>query len=86
MILELRIQTFAVLRDLFGPEARIQIEPPCSARDVVRALARQRPEAGEILASSRLAVGTALAPDDYALTESDIKNSEIFILPPASGG
>lgn len=84
--MQIRIQAFAALRDHFGAEFVLEVEPGLSAGEVLERLADLRPAARELLSASRLALGEDLVQNDYAPTETEWIAGEICLLPPASGG
>lgn len=78
----IKIVCFAGLRKYFGNETSVDIEPEVSYSSIIDELARQNPEAKEILTSSRIAVNEEFVSLSDALKPENI----VFLIPPSSGG
>ena len=80
--MNLKIVCFAGLRKYFGSEATIPVESGATYANVIDELILIKPEAKEILTSSRIAVNEEFVP----LTETIKSEEPLFLIPPSSGG
>ena len=78
----IKIVCFAGLRKYFGSETSVDVEPEVSYSSVIDALILQKPEANEILNSSRIAVNEVFVK----LSDKLKADSTLFLIPPSSGG
>ncbi len=78
----IKIICFAGLRKFFGSEISVSIESGAPYSKIIDQLVALKPEAKEVLTSSRIAVN-----EEFVLL-TDILKSEntVFLIPPSSGG
>ncbi len=78
----IKIICFAGLRKYFENETIVLVEPGASYSKVIDELILLKPEAEEILSSSRIAV------NEEFVQQNEIIKSEntLFLIPPSSGG
>ncbi len=80
--MNLKIVCFAGLRKYFGSEAIVPVESGTTYSGIIDELILLKPEAEEILTSSRIAVNEKFVP----LTETVKSENTLFLIPPSSGG
>ncbi len=80
--MNIKIVCFAGLRKFFGNETTVSVEPGANYSKVIGELILQKPEAQEVLASSRIAVNEEFVP----LNEKIEPKNTLFLIPPSSGG
>lgn len=73
---------FAGLRKYFGNGTTVLVEPEATLSELIDEMIIMKPEAEEVLRSSRIAVNEEfIAPNEHIRTERTL-----FIIPPSSGG
>ncbi|MBP7280860.1 MAG: MoaD/ThiS family protein [Leptospiraceae bacterium] len=80
--MNIRIKTFAVLKNYLQEEFEIQLETGSNVLDVIEHLDKLNPKANHILSHSLVAVGEEMVDKTTKLREGDL----VCILPPVSGG
>jgi molybdopterin converting factor small subunit len=80
--MNVKIVCFAGLRKYFGSEATVPVESGTTYAKVIDELISLKPEAQEVLTSSRIAVNEEFV----SLTETIQPGSTLFLIPPSSGG
>lgn len=80
--MNVKIVCFAGLRKYFGSEATVPVECGATYAKVIDELISIKPEAQEVLTSSRIAVNEEFVP----LTETIQSEQVLFLIPPSSGG
>ena len=78
----LKVVCFAGLRKYFGSEVTVSVETGVTYARVIDNLILLKPEAKEILTSSRIAVNEEFVP----LTATIKSDEPLFLIPPSSGG
>ena len=80
--MNLKIVCFAGLRKYFGSEVTVPVEAGTTYAKVIDELILLKPEAKEVLTSSRIAVNEEFVP----LTKTVKSEGTLFLIPPSSGG
>lgn len=80
--MQIKISTFAQLKDFFEKDFSIDVPESSSVKDVMQYLINLKPDARNLLNSSRVAINEKIVQLEFALQ----KNDSLFLLPPASGG
>ena len=80
--MNLKIVCFAGLRKYFGSEAMIPVESGSTYAKIIDELILLKPDAKEILTSSRIAVNEKFV----SLTDTIKSGNTLFLIPPSSGG
>jgi sulfur-carrier protein len=80
--MNIKIVCFAGLRKYFGNETTVLVESGTKYSKVIDELILLKPEAKEILTSSRIAVNEEFVP----LDETIKSENTLFLIPPSSGG
>jgi molybdopterin converting factor subunit 1 len=81
--MHLRVLLFAGLRErLRRDSVDLELAPGARVRDLLAALARERPELSDSLSVCRVAVDHEFVGSDHVIAEG----SEVAIIPPVSGG
>lgn len=78
----IKIVCFAGLRKYFGNETNVLVEPGTNYSKIIDELILIKPEAKEILTSSRIAVNEEFV----SLNETLKSENKLFLIPPSSGG
>lgn len=78
----IKIVCFAGLRKYFGSEATVQVKSGVTYSKIIDELISLKPEAKEILTSSRIAVNEEFVPPDETIESENV----LFLIPPSSGG
>ena len=78
----IKIVCFAGLRKYFGSETNVLVNSGTTYSKVIDELISLKPEAKEILTSSRIAVNEEFIP----LSETLKPENTLFLIPPSSGG
>ncbi len=78
----IRIITFGALQDFFEKEFELEVPAGATGQDVLTRLSFQNPSAGSILSVCKIAIAGNLADPKQTLASE----SELFLLPPPSGG
>ena len=73
---------FAGLRKFFDAEIKTTVTVPCTYRDLLGQLGRDRPEAESILKNCRIAIDETFVNGDSPLDPT----KTVFLIPPSSGG
>jgi molybdopterin converting factor small subunit len=79
--MNIKIVCFAGLRKYFGNETSVFVESGNTYSKVIDELMLLKPEAKEILASSRIAVN-----EKFVSLNETISENTLFLIPPSSGG
>lgn len=79
---KIKIVCFAGLRKYFGSETTVQVESKSTYSKIIDELILLKPEAQEILKSSRIAVNEEFV----SLNETMKSENTLFLIPPSSGG
>lgn len=79
--MNIKIVCFAGLRKYFGNETFVFVETGNTYSKVIDELMLLKPEAKEILASSRIAVN-----EKFVLLTEKLSENTLFLIPPSSGG
>ncbi len=80
--IKIKVVCFAGLKKYFGSEITVFVECATTYSKVIDELILLKPEAKEILTSSRIAVNEEFVPLNEKLKSVDT----IFLIPPSSGG
>lgn len=80
--MNIKIVCFAGLRKYFGSEATVNLESGATYSKVIDELIDLKPDAKQILTSSRIAVNEEFVP----LNERIKAENTLFLIPPSSGG
>ncbi|MCB1176926.1 MAG: MoaD/ThiS family protein [Leptospiraceae bacterium] len=80
--MQITIQTFAGLKDLFGKESNLEFTNSVKLIEVINKLIEKYPESERLISISSFLVGEEIVDKDYLLKE----NSTLIIYPPVSGG
>jgi len=78
----IQVVFFAGLRKYFGSKTSVSVDSGAFYNDVINELIRIKPEAEEVLASSRIAVNEEF----ISLNERIASVTTIMLIPPSSGG
>lgn len=81
-MVDLNINTFGVLKDFFSESFILKVKLPVTVQEIVDLLIDLEPEAKKTLLVSRIAIHENLVALDYKI--EDI--SDVYLLPPSSGG
>lgn len=79
--MNITITFFAGLKDFFGNSLDIEIQDEYTIDELFAKLSQLKPKATNLLKHSRVATTT-----EYILPEAILRETQLFILPPSSGG
>jgi molybdopterin synthase sulfur carrier subunit len=80
--MDIKIKTFAGFKELLGNEFTISVNEPISISELSTRIEETSPSTKRLLSISAFAVNNSVVNSDFIISE----NSEIFLLPPSSGG
>jgi len=80
--MNIKVKTFAALRDIFGRELSLEVENDCCINQITEKLIELKPESSDLISSSRLAINEEFLSGKDIVGDGD----ELLILPPSSGG
>ena len=80
--MKVSLQTFAVLKDAFGPTIEIEIQPTSTVADIFSKLNETYPEKTNLWKRCRVAVNNRFESIDHPIQNTD----SLSIMPPSSGG
>lgn len=80
--MKINVTVFARLKDFFDAQFSVELPEGSSVAGAIEELTRMRPPAAEVLAASRAAIQDTFVPPAQLLEEG----TELFLLPPSSGG
>lgn len=81
-MMNIRIKTFAVLKNYFQEEIELQVDPGSNILDILERLDKLNPKANHVLSHSLFALDEEMVDKTARLKEGDL----LCILPPVSGG
>lgn len=80
--MDITIKTFAGFKELLGNEFTISVNEPISIQELSKKIEEKSPSSKRLLSISAFAINNSIVDPSFILSE----NSEVFLLPPASGG
>jgi len=80
--MEIRIKTYAGLKGLLGNELTVLSGEVCTIGDLKEKIIEKFPASAPLLCASAFVVGDSIVQPDFLLENG----SQVFLLPPCSGG
>jgi molybdopterin converting factor small subunit len=80
--MDITVKTFAGFKELLGKEFTISLSEPISIKDFSKKIEEKSPSSKRLLSVSAFVVNNSIVDSEFILSE----NSEVFLMPPASGG
>lgn len=80
--MKVAIKVFAVLKEHFEPEFRLEVPEEASVQRLMEILRQLSPQSGPALTMSKFAIGEEFVPVTYLLKADE----EVCVIPPSSGG